>query len=53
MGNWVKWRIESKPDKISEEEIINALHTGKGFYYGFDKKNNPIQISISKNHFPG
>jgi len=39
---WVKWRMEYKPEKILEQEIINELNSGKAFYYGCDKKNNPI-----------
>ena len=49
---WVNWRIEYRADFINEGEIINELRTGKAFYYGYDKLNNPILIIKIKNHFP-
>lgn len=49
---WVKWRIESKADNIKEEDILTEAQTGKAFFYGYDKKNNPLLICKIKKHFP-
>lgn len=50
--NWIKWRIDFKPDSISVDSIVNDLKVGKAFIHGCDKDNRPCLIAKTGKHFP-
>jgi hypothetical protein len=51
INNWVKYRKEVKPYKITPKDIPNELKCEKCYWYGYDKENSPIavvKISVKK-----
>lgn len=50
---WVNWRLEFKADEIKEEDVVAELKSGKAFWHGKDKQNNPCLVVKVKYHRPG
>jgi len=40
--NWIKWREEAKPYKISSAEVKDELAFGSVYLHGRDKKGRPV-----------
>jgi hypothetical protein len=49
---WVEWRLEYKPEFITELDIKNELKTGKAFLHGFDNEGRPCIIIKNSRHIP-
>jgi len=49
---WYHWRITYRADAIEESEIESELESGKAFWYGHNKMNNPCLIVRTRRHFP-
>ncbi|KAL4479583.1 hypothetical protein ABPG72_004179 [Tetrahymena utriculariae] len=50
---WITWRLKINADDIKEEDIACEYQSGKAFWHGKDKLNNPCIVVKVKNHIPG
>ncbi|KAL4435081.1 hypothetical protein ABPG74_003574 [Tetrahymena malaccensis] len=50
---WISWRLKIHADDIREEDIACEYQSGKAFWHGKDKLNNPCLVVKVKNHIPG
>jgi len=50
--NWIKWRIDFKPESITVNSIYNDMKIGKIFHHGCDKEERPCLIVKTGKHFP-
>jgi hypothetical protein len=49
---WVKWKLEFKPECITIKEIKNELASGKAFIHGYDKEGRPCIVVKNCKHIP-
>jgi hypothetical protein len=51
-SGWVNWRLEYKPDEITEKDVKNELKTGKAFLHGCDIEGRPCIVVKNAKHIP-
>jgi hypothetical protein len=51
-SEWVDWRIDYKPEEITEDEIKTELNSGKIFLHGCDMQGRPCIVMKHSKHIP-
>lgn len=49
---WIEWKIKTRPERITYDDVAIDICTNKAFIEGFDYNGRPLLILQFKKHFP-
>lgn len=51
-AQWADWRVQYRPELITEKLIENELKSGKAYLHGYDKEGRPCVVIKNCKHIP-